>query len=239
MHKIIVERERHGSTRKNRKWGKRFSFVDDHDYEDQPKFVSSGRIRQYGCHRKWFSDVLGPLEGFLRSNVGRPWDKVYSELRQGLDIRKVTGRHIFDHLQFMVETDCSIGADGRVYDCVGRHRVQGFHVHPKSGLLCFIPRQSARERKKEELLRQDVDEIKLDRCHSYKRIGDLWYWVAYKYIEVERGAMRSCWDVVDRRNVKLTCGTWRIAVSKRQCNSEEVHWIRERLAAWEKQVRRM
>src|SRR5215469_5531567 len=187
MHKVVVERERHGSTRKNRKWGKRFPFVDDHDYEDQPKFVSSGRRRQYGPHCKWFTDVLGPLEGLLRANLGRPWDKVYSELRRGLDIRKVTGRHIFDHLQFMVETDCSIGADRKVYDCVGRYRVQGFHVHPKSGLLCFVPWQSARERKKERLLRQDVDEIKLDRCHSYKRIDGLWYWIAYEHVEVERG----------------------------------------------------
>jgi hypothetical protein len=51
--------------------------------------------------------------------------------------------------------------------------------------------------------------------------------------------MRSCWDVIDRRDLKLTSGHWRIAVAKRQCNHEEVSWIRGRIATWEKEVRRM
>src|ERR1700721_3757306 len=67
MNKVVVERERGGSTRRNRKWGKRLPFVPDADYEDQPKFVSSGRRRQYGSDCKWFTDVLGPLEGFLHT----------------------------------------------------------------------------------------------------------------------------------------------------------------------------
>lgn len=239
MHKVVVERERHGSTRTNRKWGKRLAFVPDADYDDQPKFVSSGRRRQYGFDCKSFSDVLGPLKSFLHSKVGRPWDKVYSELRRGLDVRKVTGRHIFDHLEFMVETDCSVGADRKAYTGDGRYRVDGFYVHPKTGLLCFVPRQSARQRKKERSLQQDIDEVKLGRFHSYKQIENLWYWIAYEYVEVERGTMRSRWDVVDRRNLKLNSGRWRIAVSKRQCNRKEVCWIRERIAAWGKEVRKM
>jgi hypothetical protein len=51
--------------------------------------------------------------------------------------------------------------------------------------------------------------------------------------------MRSCWDVVDRGHVKLNWGRWRIAVSKRQRNTDEVHWIRERIVAWEMEVLRM
>src|SRR5271169_4609617 len=128
MHKVVVERERGGGTRRNRKWGKRLPFVPDADYEDQPKFASSARRLQYGNKSKWFTDVLSPIEGFLRSNHGRPWDKVYSELRQGLDVRKVTGRHIFDHLESMVETDCGIGADRRVYAQPGGYSVTGFYV---------------------------------------------------------------------------------------------------------------
>ena len=239
MHKVVVERERGRSTWKNRKWGKRLPFLPDAEYEDQPKFVSSGRRRQYGSDCKWFTDVLGPLEGFLRSNLGRPWDKVYGELRQGLDVRKVTGQHIFDHLKRMVETDCWMGPDRKVYTWGWRHRVEGFYVNPKNGLLCFVPRQSARERKKERLLRQEIDEVKLDPCHSYKLIEGQWYWVGYEYINVGRGGSRSQWDVVQRQHVKLTWGCHRIAISKRQCNREEVQGIHARIAAWEKQVRRM
>jgi hypothetical protein len=238
MHKVVVERPRYGSRRTNRKWGKRVTFVPDAEYDDQAGFASSGCVRQYGAERKWFSDVLGPLKGFLHSNLGRPWDKVYSELRQGLDVRKVTGRHIFDHLESMVETDCSLGADRSIYDGTGRYRVSGFYVHPKSGLLCFVPRQSRSERKKERLLRQEVDEVILDRLHSYKRIGDLWYWVAYEY-GAGLGSICRRWDVIERRRVELRFAHCRVAVNKRQCNSEEVRWVKERIDAWKREVRRM
>ncbi len=73
MHKVVVERERHGSTGKNRKWGQRLAFVPDTDYDDQPKFVSSARGRQYSNNHKWFTDVLGPLEGcfYAATSVAR------------------------------------------------------------------------------------------------------------------------------------------------------------------------
>lgn len=239
MHKIVVERERYGSSRKNRKWGKRIVFAPDADYDDQPPFVSSGRKRQYGSDCKWFSDVLGPLNGFLRSNLGRPWYKVYSELRQGLDVRKVTGRHIFDHLERMVETDCFVGADCKVYAGPRGWDVTGFYVHPKSGLLSFVPEQSARERRKEKLTRQTIDEIRLDRSRSYKLIDGQWYDIAFSFIEIARGDIRNVWDVVARSQVRLTSWSNRVAISKRQCNRGEVAWIRNRIAAWEKDVRRM
>jgi len=123
MHKVVVERPRYGSRRTNRKWGQRLTYVPDADYDDQPKFASSARQRQYSNDSKHFTDVLGPLRGFLHSNVGRPWDKVFSELRRGLDIRKVTGRHIFGHLQWMVETNCWMGEDRKV--CTVRWGRQG------------------------------------------------------------------------------------------------------------------
>ena len=240
MHKVVVERERHGSAAKNRKWGQRVAFVPEADYDDQPKFVSSARGRQYSSNQKWFSDVLGPLEGFLRGNLGRPWDKVFSELRQGLDVRKVTGRHIFDHLESMVETDCWIGADRNVYVRPHGLQVVGFYVHPRSGLLCFIRGPSARERKKRRLLRQKIDEIRFDCTRSFKLIGGQWYFVVYETIEMARyEPVRTMWDVVQRRQVQLTWARNRVAVHKRQCNREEVRTIRKRIAEWKKEVRRI
>jgi hypothetical protein len=205
MHKVVVERPRHGSRRTNRKWGQRLAFAPDSDYDDQPKFVSSARGRQYGNDHKSFSDVLGPLEGFLRSNIGRPWNKVFSELRQGLDVRKVTGRHIFEHLEWMVETDCWIGPDRKVYTRGSNWWTSGFYVHPTTGLLCFIQRPSARERKKQQLLRQEIDEIRFDRGRSFKLIEDHLYLVVYEMFETGRyEPVRTMWDVVQRRKVQLT-----------------------------------
>ena len=190
-------------------------FVPDADYEDQLKFVSSGRRRQYGSDCKWFTDVLGPLEGFLHSNLGRPWDKVHSELRHGLDVRKVTGRHIFDHLEQMVETDCWIGPDRTVYERPRGWRVNGFYVHPRSGLLCFVPSPSARARKKERLLRQYIDEIRLDHSQSYRLLDGQWYLVEYECVEIARRESHLRWDVAERKQVRLTWGDHRVAIGKR------------------------
>ena len=241
MPKVVVERERHGSTRKSRKWGQRLAFIADVDYDDQPKFVSSARRRQYGYNHKWFSDVLGPLRRFLYCNVGRPWDKVFSELRQGLDVRKVTGRHIFDHLESMVETNCWIGEDRGTYTFRwGReHEVEGFYVNPKTGLLCFTERPSSRQRRKAQLLKEEIDEVQIDESHSFKLIDKQWYFVNYEIIQVNRCQKQSTWDCVQRRKVQLSWGTHRVAVSKGQCNHEEVRRIHERVAEWKKQVRRM
>jgi hypothetical protein len=51
-----------------------------------------------------FNDKLAPGRRWLRSQVGRPWDQVRSELFQRFDTRTTAGRHIlFDHLLQEVE----------------------------------------------------------------------------------------------------------------------------------------
>jgi hypothetical protein len=49
--------------------------------------------------RKDFSDKLGAPRRWLHSQVGRPWDKVRSEIFTRFDPRSLAGQHIiFDHL---------------------------------------------------------------------------------------------------------------------------------------------
>jgi hypothetical protein len=49
--------------------------------------------------RKSFHDKLGPARRWLASHVGRPWAKIYAELRERFDVRTTPGRHIvFDHM---------------------------------------------------------------------------------------------------------------------------------------------
>lgn len=48
---------------------------------------------------KGFTDKLGPVERWLRSQVGRPWADVRSEIAGRFDTRSLAGRHIvFCHL---------------------------------------------------------------------------------------------------------------------------------------------
>src|SRR5271156_1602451 len=69
----------------------------DHDYpKEYGGFRSSARRRHW--EHKEFTDVLSPLYGAIRKNVGRPWDDVYSEFCKVLDRRSVSGHHIWTHL---------------------------------------------------------------------------------------------------------------------------------------------
>lgn len=48
---------------------------------------------------KMFHDKLAPAQRWLRSQVGRPWSRVYAELRAKFDSRTVAGRHVVeDHM---------------------------------------------------------------------------------------------------------------------------------------------
>ncbi len=72
---------------------------------------------------KCFDDKLGPAFRYLRSQVGRPWDKVRSELFARFDTRTTAGRHIlFCHL--LREVDTGDVADRRHYRfTVSRHGI--------------------------------------------------------------------------------------------------------------------
>lgn len=92
---------------------------------------------------KGFTDVLGPLRGYLRKQVGRPWDKVYSEMSKYLDRRSLQGRHIWTHVWQEVDVHCYLGDDGKVYSRPRRYysrfdsplRPDGLYVHPVTGIL--------------------------------------------------------------------------------------------------------
>ena len=142
MAKVVTERPRRGHDRPSKKWGRRLHpaeyELDDHGSNRAP----IARRRQYGSSWKEFSDRLGPLRRFLRKQVGRPWDKVWSEITWTLDSRSLTGQHIFDHIRWEVEREAWIGEDGRLYHkrrWGSIQRLDGIYVHPVTGLLCCQP----------------------------------------------------------------------------------------------------
>lgn len=116
MSKVVVERPRGGHGLPSVKTRFRIRNYDpDQEYDDLPGRISGLRLAKKTGHYKYFSDLLGPLRRYLRSNVGRPWDKVYSELCENLDKRKTTGRHVFEHVETEVALNCYEAEDGRRY----------------------------------------------------------------------------------------------------------------------------
>ena len=89
------------------------------------------------------------MQKYLRKQVGRPWDKVYSELSQTLDRRSLSGRHIWTHVRQEVTIDCHL--EGKIvypnvenrYITTGQP-VKGLYVHPITGLLCYKARNFQR-----------------------------------------------------------------------------------------------
>ena len=115
MAKVVTEAPRRGHANSSKKWGRRLR--KDGMRAGGPRSGACGHRRGAAsiATRKDFSDLLGPLRRYLRKQVGRPWDKVWSEITQTLDSRSLTGQHIFDHIRWEVEQEAWIGDDGRLY----------------------------------------------------------------------------------------------------------------------------
>jgi hypothetical protein len=75
--------------------------------------------------RASFCDKLNPAERWLRSQVGRPWNKVRGELLQRFDTRTTAGRHVvFGHLIPSVQVDATVTRFLRWFDFkVDRHGI--------------------------------------------------------------------------------------------------------------------
>lgn len=106
---------------------------------------------------KSLNENLAPLRRFLGAQIGRPWDKVYSEISENLKVTSTVQQHVRDHLDDFVAIQTRMKAG--VVVCGSRwsgertleRDYRRFYVHPRSGLLKQNPHYgswSARERAK-------------------------------------------------------------------------------------------
>ena len=178
MHKVVTERPRHGHSNPSRKWRARV----DENYEGET-FVSSARRRQYGWNSKEFSDFLSPLRRYLHGQVGRPWDKVYSEIRKAVP-NGLHGDHLWMHIQLEVEIHC-FERDGRVFArqryFYGDVEASGLYVHPRTGLLCYRQRISRSRLKKPTTA---VDSIEIGENEEYRKLNGIWFYQKFVRLDI-------------------------------------------------------
>lgn len=151
MNKLLCERER------TRSWDSHHSYRthDHHSWEsgDEPvgASVQSGhresmkyRYRRSGWDdSKSFSENLNPLYGWVRSNVGRRWNKVYSELCATFNMKSTINDHIMLHLKQYVEIADIKVVDGKLFVFSAysglTHMSKAFsveyYVDPRDGIL--------------------------------------------------------------------------------------------------------
>jgi hypothetical protein len=146
MSKVITERPRVGGkgVRKGRT---------PRDLGDLP--TKQGMKRPYGHDTKNFSDVLGPIKGFLKKAVGRPWNDVYSEICENIDKSNRVQAHILEHVWQYVHRNVVI-KDNKIFD---RRTFYGgklyelsnndTYICPKTGILKKYKRKEAAKPKKD------------------------------------------------------------------------------------------
>lgn len=160
MFKVIVERPRHGGgwQRKGRQRP-----LD----ESSPSREPIGRKGTKGLNEN-----LAPLRRWLRSQVGWPWDKVYSELSERVSARSAVQQHVRDHVPDLVQLHVE-EREGRLYawrrwgppEPIGR-RQDELYVCPRTGLLREILHRRPARRETHAHVRwvaQNICYLRLDR----------------------------------------------------------------------------
>jgi hypothetical protein len=88
------------------------------------------------------NENLAPLRRYLNAQVGRLWNKVFSEICAGIDSRNTVQQHIHQHIRDFIAIDVEV-RDGRLVDLADRCSffrnssglAQRLYVDPRTGLI--------------------------------------------------------------------------------------------------------
>lgn len=171
------------------------------------------------------SDNLAPLERYLRSNVGRPWRKVRSEIAAQLSATSAIQKHVMDHLREYVVERVWQDAEGKLWgpDRYGRPSMPWrFFVHPRTGALAEMPRRPRKRTSVARLARARPDVRILSPNLQLRRVRGIWYAVTIATLPLKHGP-----DAV---------AFVRDAIAK--VDPREAHWAREHASVrdlWDEQ----
>jgi hypothetical protein len=178
MYKVIVERPRVWKGG----YGQAARLRDDHDGP-----VHLGMRTGYGY--RGLNENLAPLRRYLLAQVGRPWDKVFSEICSGIDRRNTVQQHIHQHIEDFIATRVEI-RDGELVDLSSRDRFlryggmhQQLFVDPRTGLIRINKKyrhwrsHRSAHAEREERAQAEVDARRrvLDERTLLLRLNDVWF----------------------------------------------------------------
>lgn len=215
MSKVLVEEPRHGRHYARAVAGARRLERNrpDPDGESAPSRFSM----KQGWGNKSFGEHLGPLYAYLRQQVDRPWNKVYSELCQAIDRRSTVQNHLFQHLYDRVEVDTE-WRDGKVWirdwrgpQPLSESRAE-LYVHPRTGILLVNRARVIAKRQRKANQAQAVMDRERDRRvdlpgmaadEQWHRVDGVWYAVALVALTGTGDPKRDVpvYDALLKRNV--------------------------------------
>jgi hypothetical protein len=117
--------------------------------------------------------------------------------------------------------------------------VEGLYVHPVTKLLrCTAERGWRSAARYQRFAKQNPrDVFAIDAVTEYRQIEEIWYVVGYEWMDIVMGQI--VWDAVRRAKINLPAGTYRIAVSKKQCNRKQLEVVNARLAERDARVKKL
>ncbi|MFA6211300.1 MAG: hypothetical protein WC714_17835 [Candidatus Obscuribacterales bacterium] len=240
---VIVERARYGRTRVHPKTarfnaGLSLSLNLDSDLDLDLDLGQGQDATHQSMNAPWRHNRkekrihLAPLRRFLRAQVGRPWNDVYSDVCHTFKGVVSNGDRLTNYIDWDVELNVRVReSDGELITERG-YSVGGntLYVHPESGILTLSP-TSARRRYKRK---PRFEMVSIDNEHKLVNIDGLWYVVTLATIPGDEVSERP-FDVVLGRaafagDIKYswdndfhhTWGGCRYAAQKRQANSREI-----------------
>jgi hypothetical protein len=249
MAKVIVERPRYGSRLKAGKKKGYHKYLRRTGLENLPRREPMlGRWR--GMQRS-LNEHLGPMKRFLRSRVGRPWNKVYQELCENVSLDNAVQNHVLTHIFDYVHRRVEVRGE-HVIDTDGRGwwsrelRTGALYVCPRSGVLKVVRPPKRRGPPRRVCVDRHFAIISLEtwRCEldcrgvavQYHQRASSWW-----EVRVRKLTSNSCdaWDVwLERPVAELTAldyadayGGDAFATSKRPLSREEMRRLYCRLRA--------
>jgi len=248
MHKVVIERPRwNPGPGKHR----RQANLD-------PDLLPRGEgMRRPHDRRKSFTDLLGPLRRWLRAQVGRPWNDVYSEACAVIKPDSVVRVHIKTHLLQFVNRNTFVrdgeiwchatssffapGIEKRVADAATRW--SPFYVHPRTGRLCECTLAARARRDYWRQLRESFgpEQRWLGETRALLRLKGLWFDCTMAAFPpyFNRGDEPVRQDVALKRPLNRSqahdrYGRYVFCVAKRQFNTKELrrHGLANIVADW-------
>lgn len=167
MSKVVIERPRSGSG-----WRRKGRTVQLEGEDDTP--LRQRVVANEPPGTKQLNDNLAPLRRFLEKNVGRSWNKVYSEIAENIRPTSTLQKHVLEHVDDFVGTKTFMKG-GIVHVLYGRYGGKPvpvgesyflLYVHPKTGKLMrnrnyrTLPPGRVRKKDKPEDRRRDLGPLR-------------------------------------------------------------------------------
>lgn len=179
MFEVIVECRRRGSRGGNRGAAKLARA-----FEDSAAPLTGRRAAKLRGHSRSLNENLNPLKRYLASQVGRPWNKIYSEICASLDTGSSVKQHVRDHAVDFVampylRPDGTLAASSEQFRVCGTPWYEALYVDPRDGLLkesrtlwrkLGIDLRPRRARQTE-----DADTVWLAEDALLRRLDGIWY----------------------------------------------------------------